>query len=97
MSSSDPSADSSASSASSAAADEALIASLLSPKSEAPHNPVTSATTENILAAADHAERPKADSFYSQGLPDLAPQVLSPVNGSPTSADSQTFTFTKKE
>ena len=86
------------SSATSSAADEALIASLLSPKAEVPHNPVTSASTETILAAADKkAEHQKADSFYSQGLPDLAPQVLSPVGGSPTNADSQSFTFEKKQ
>ena len=84
------------SSATSSAANEALIADLLSPKHDAPHNPVTSATTDAILAAADKNPKPAASSFYSQGLPDLAPQVLSPVNGSPTNGDAQSFDFGKK-
>ena len=86
--------------ASSSAADEALIASLLSPKGDAPHHPVTSASTESILAAAEKkTEQSKSESqaFYSQGLPDLAPQVLSPVGGSPTNAAAQSFSFEKKQ
>ena len=87
-SSSQPSAD--------VAANEAIIRDLLSPTHEAEHNPVTSATTETILAAADKPQQPQPDSFYSQGLPDLAPQVLSPVGGSPTGADAGNKFFPSK-
>ena len=90
---SDPSSDPSLSHTSSDAANEALIASLLSPKQSTEHAPVTSAATDAILAAADKPAHQKADSFYSTGLPDLAPQALSPVNGSPTDASSGQFSF----
>ena len=99
MSSSDASSSSSSSSSTTetAAANEAVIRDLLSPTHEAEHNPVTSEATESILAAADKPQQPKPDSFYSEGLPDLAPQVLSPVGGSPTSADAIKFFPSSKQ
>lgn len=93
MSSSDDTSASSVSHTSSDAANEALIANLLSPKQPTEHTPVTSAATDAILAAADKpASHKKADSFYSTGLPDLAPQALSPVSGAADASGGQ-FTF----
>ena len=80
MSSTDATSDASLTHTKSDAANEALIADLLSPK-QAEHDPVTSAATDAILAAGDKPAHKKADSFYSTGLPDLAPQALSPVTG----------------
>ena len=99
MSSTDESASSSLEHTSSDAANEALIADLLSPKQPAEHVPVTSAATDAILAAADKpAEHKKADSFYSTGLPDLAPQALSPVSGAAAAeASGGQFTFNNKK
>ena len=94
------SADSSSSSVShtaSDAANEALIADLLSPKQPTEHTPVTSAATDAILAAADkQPAHKKADSFYTTGLPDLAPQALSPVSGAAEAGGAQ-FTFNSKK
>ena len=97
MSSSDDSSSASVSHTSSDAANEALIADLLSPKQPTEHVPVTSASTDAILAAADKPAHKKADSFYSTGLPDLAPQALSPVSGAAAAeASSGQFNFNKK-
>ena len=105
MSSDEPSSSSDASAAPSAAdaaaapsaadaANEAIIADLLSPQHAAEHIPVTSASTESILAAADKPQQPKPDSFYSEGLPDLAPQALSPVGAAADQTNnSHSFTF----
>ena len=76
------------------AANEALIADLLSPK-QAEHDHVTSAATDAILAAGDtKPAHKKADSFYTTGLPDLAPQALSPVAGGSGADASSSAQFT---
>jgi len=78
------------------AANEALIADLLSPKQPTEHTPVTSAATDAILAAADKPAHKKADSFYSTGLPDLAPQALSPVSDAAASGGQFNFSSGSK-